>query len=505
MFVQPGGMTAVAALARISSTICAEAAAWPREVACRRMKSCRPKGPKIGLALLLGGALWLGAAPAFAASASCEAPVSPPLHVDQVKGVRTKWLSFSPDERNSIEPDLAHLTLRQWMDDLHQAGVNLAEINLEPTRLLADRPAVPDADLMHAATGFYTPASQIDAAWRQQVAGFVNDIVPHHSYTPAQRNAVLLDFLRRLEDLRRRGEIDGSIRFLMHQRLWFPHDVSAENRELRAAQFSNDMASFINLAEQNCLGHWLAGIRLGEHNNNDMNELLPLIVRLARGVNERAGGWLKTHLFVADGGGMGPEYRGINHVLGRDGQPYPFFRDIAEETGAFTFGYKFEFLLRTDHGIRGHMMVTQCGPQRYCNPDSVSDWEEYLGKILGFDELVSFLGANRARYPLHANVVFVGDITDAAVNLVYPANNGALEDRPSMTAVRQLFIKAGPMATSGKIFMNGFNTEANMRLQNYREGKQVVDIGRAFYFVDSNGEARFLPQSYRIWKDWPQP
>jgi hypothetical protein len=151
------------------------------------------------------------------------------------------------------------------------------------------------------------------------------------------------------------------------------------------------------------------------------------------------------------------------------------------------------------------MKATQCEPHRYCNPDSVSDWEEYLGKILGFDDLVSFLKANRGRYPRDANVVFVGEIADAAVSLVRLGNNGALEDRASMSALRHLFIKAGPMATSGKIFMNAFNTDANMRLQNYPEGKQVVDIGRAFYFVENNGEARLLPQSYRIWKDWPQP
>jgi hypothetical protein len=74
-----------------------------------------------------------------------------------------------------------------------------------------------------------------------------------------------------------------------------------------------------------------------------------------------------------------------------------------------------------------------------------------------------------------------------------------------MTALRHLFIKAGPIATSGKVFMNAFNTEANMRLQNYYEGKPMIDIGRALYFVDKDGKAQLLPQSYRVWKDWPQP
>jgi hypothetical protein len=472
------------------------------------MKSCRPKGPKIGLALLLAAALWLGAAPAFAAATACNTPVSPPLPVSQLKGVRTKWLSFSPDKRNSIDPDLAHLSLREWMNDLQRAGVNLAEINLEPVRKLASRSALSDQQLHEVEDAIFTPRGARTSAQNSLMEWFEHSVAPHWEYTVSQRDEILLDFLRRLEKLRQKGEIAGSVRFIIHQRLWFSpgeQPTLVEDRRQRVAQFAGDMAGFIRLADAHCLGGWIAGIRLGEHNNNDMNELLPLIVSLARGVNERTGGWLKTHLFVADGGGMGAEYRGINHVLDRDRRPYPFFRDIAEETGDFTFGYKFERLLRSEHGIRGHMRIQQCGPQRFCNVHSVRDWEEYLGKILGFDDLVSFLEANRARYPRDANVVFVGDITDAAVNLVRLGNNGALEDRAAMTALRHLFITAGPMATSGKIFMNGFNTDANMRLQNYREGKPVVDIGRAFYFVDNNGEARLLPQSYRIWKDWPQP
>ncbi len=472
------------------------------------MKSCRPKGPKIGLALLLGAVLWLGAAPAFAAATACNAPVSPPLRVSQIKGVRTKWLSFAPDKRNSIEPDLAHLSLRRWMDDLHRVGVNLAEINLEPRRKLARRSALSDRQLHEVEDAISTLRGARTPAQKSLMERFEDSIAPHWEYTVSQRDEILLDFLRHLQALRARGAIAGSPRFIIHQRLWFSPGSSRRkrrNRRVRADEFADDMAGFIRLADAHCLGGWIAGIRLGEHNNNDMNEFLPLVVRLARGVNEGTGGWLKTHLFVADGGGMGAEYRGINHVLGRNGQPYPFFRDIAQETGAFTFGYKFERLLRSDHGIRGYMMIQHCGPQRFCNVHSVRDWEKYLGKILGFDDLVSFLKANRARYPRDANVVFVGDITDAAVNLVRLGNNGTLEDRAPMTALRHLFIKAGPMATSGKIFMNGFNTDANIRRQNYREGKLVVDIGRAFYFVGNNGEARFLPQSYRIWKDWPQP
>ena len=447
------------------------------------------------------------AIPANAAAApACSGRTLPPLAIAKVRGVRTKWLSFAPDRRNTIEPDLAHLTLKEWMKDLEAIGVNLAEINLEPVRKLASRPSLSDRQLRETLDAIYTPGSARSAAQRQLVSVFENEIAPHWEYTAQQRDDVQLDFLRRLAALRARGEISGTPRFIIHQRLWFRPGRGwrkRRNRRVRAEEFADDMAGLIRLADARCLGGWIAGIRLGEHSNNDMNELLPLIVRLAREINARTNGWLKTHLFVVDGGGWGAEYRGINHVVGANGKPYPFFRDIAAETGEFAFGYKFMQFHRTAKGIRGHMKIARCGPRRYCDLHSVADWKEYLGKILGFDGLVAYLKANLRRYPMDAHVIFVGDISDAVTTMVRVGKNGALVDRASMTALRHLFTEAGPVATSGKIFMNGYNTNANMRPENYRVGGRA-DIGRALYFVSNSGKARLLPQTLRIWKDWPR-
>ena len=470
------------------------------------MEFPRRKRPAAGFGYFILCALLFGAAPAFAAAKACNAPVSPPLAVAQLKGVRTKWLSVAPDRRNSIEPDLAHLPLLAWMKDLERVGVNLAEINLEPARRLARRPALSPAQLKETLAAIYTPRGARSPAQRERVSAFENEIAPHWQYTAEERDAVQLDFLRRVNALYRKGEILGTPRFIIHQRLWFrPGDsIRLErNRARRTVEFARDMAGLITLADQHCLGGWIAGIRLGENSNNDMNELPPLIVNLARAVNARTGGWLKTHLFVVNGGGWGAEYRGIDRVRGSDGKPYPFFRDIAAETGAFTFGYKFMQFHRTAPGIMGHMRIAHCARQRFCNPDSVADWREYLGRILGFDDLIAYLKANRRSYPAFANVVFVGDISDAATELVRAEADGPLEDRPAMTALRNLFAAAGPVATSGKIFMNGFNTEANLRPLNYRDGGRV-DVGRALYFVGKSGRARLLPQSLRLWKDWPR-
>lgn len=449
------------------------------------------------------------AAPQVTAAPACTAPVGPPLAADKIKGIRTKWLSLRPDARNSIEPDLAHLPLNVWMKDLEAVGVNLAEINLEPQRKLAPRPHLSPEALKQTLDAIYTPQNRRSAEQSERVLAFENDIAPHWDYTRQQRDDIQLDFLRRLEALRRKGEIAGTARFIIHQRLWFrqgdrPRQVFM--RQQRTQELAQDMATFIRRADAECLGHWIAGIRLGENSNTDMNELLPVIVNIARAVNAQTGGWLKSHLYVANGGGWGANYRGIAHVVGPDGRPFPFFPAIAAETGAFTFGYKFMQFHRTAPGIKGHMAIATCAPSRYCNVGSVVDWREYLGRILGFDELVSYLKANRREYPADANVVFVGAADDAVTEMMQLGPGSRLSDGPAMAALRRLFIDAGQVATSGKLFMNGYNTAANWRRPvEFSGGGGPVDVGRALYFVDDAGKARLLPESYRTWKDWPRP
>jgi hypothetical protein len=232
-----------------------------------------------------------------------------------------------------------------------------------------------------------------------------------------------------------------------------------------------------------------------------MNELLPLIVELAADINARTNGWLRTHLFVVNGGGMGAQYNGIGRVVGADGQPYPFFARIAAETGGFAFAYKWmQFPDRVASGIQGHFRASYCGPGHGCDPNSVADWETYLGQTLGFNELIPFITANHQQYPADANVVFVGDSSDAVTQMVMVAPDGRLIDRPSLSAVRALFDKGGRPAFGGKIFMNGYATPNTMP-PNWTGGSP--DIGRDLYFVDDSGVAHLLPQSERIWARWP--
>lgn len=441
---------------------------------------------------------------AAAPKPACNERPAPLLAFDDVRGVRTKWRSLARDERNTIEPDMAGLPLKAWMANLEAVGINLAEINLDPVNKLATQPSLSDRDLMQGVGAVYTPDAERTDTQRARLYELQRDIIPQKGYTAAQRDQVQLDFLRRLEDLRRRGEITGSVRFLVHQRLWFRpvRNWKTEQKEHEhATEFIDDMASFIRQAESNCLGHWLAGVRLGEHSNNNMNELLPLLVELARGINDRTGGWLKGRLFLANGGGWGAEYNGINQVVGADGRPYQFLALMAAEAGGFAFGYKWmQFHDGLGADITSHIADAECAPGRGCDPNSVADWETYLGRILGFNDLVAYIKAHRAQYPRHANVVFLGDSSDAATGLTRVGNDGRMVDGPALIALRRLFAKAGPSGFRGRVFMNGYSTAETMR---HLGVGGSVDIGRALYYGDGSSKARLLLESRQIWQRWP--
>lgn len=461
-------------------------------------------------AILVMAAVFLGVpgVQRAAVASSCEVAAPPPLAFDRANGIRTKWLTLTPDARNTIQPDTEGLSLKQWMANLEVVGINLAELNLEAQWKLATRPVVSDSELLKASDALSTPPAERTDNDKSRIAAFVEDISPRWKYTAAQRNEVELDFLRRLEALRRHGDIAGSVRFMIHQRLWFPSDGdggSEAKREAHAAQFAEDMASFVRLAERNCLGHWIAGVRLGEHSNNDMSELLPLIIDLAGRINAGSNGWLKTRVFLVNGGGWGAEYKGINRVVGPDGQPYPFFARIAAETGGFAFAYKWmQFHDQVAPGIRGHMAASYCAPGRLCDSSVVEDWDTFLGNTLGFNDLLAYIAANRRRYPAAANVVFVGDASDAVTQMVDVTSDGRLTEGPPLISVRRLFTKGGRAGFSGKIFMNGYPTVKVMTRRQARLGG-LTDIGRELYFVDAAGKSHLLPQSERIWADWPAP
>ena len=99
------------------------------------------------------------------AAAACATPDGPPIAVDKISGIRTKWLSYARDRRNSIQPDFAHLPLKDWVRNLEAVGVNIAEINLEPQRKLARAPRLSPEALKETIDAIYTPENVAQDNW----------------------------------------------------------------------------------------------------------------------------------------------------------------------------------------------------------------------------------------------------------------------------------------------------------------------------------------------------
>ena len=429
-----------------------------------------------------------------ACAATCQSEAQPTVQADQLAGVKTKWrFSRGNEARQSIEPDLEGLSPAQWMTALESEGVNLAELNVEPRELLSETSAAPDAEVKAYLKDYALSRKDRTPDQDAAVERFGQDVVAREDYTPAQRGEVLIDFLSKMQEAKEAGSIKGSVRFILHQRIWFrPGDKPrrVRMRERRIIAFATDMAEVINLAREKCLDHWIAGIRVGENGNPDMSSYLPVLPRLAKGVNDRTDGWLRKHFFLANGGGMGAEYAGISDVASS------FFEQISKESGGFAFGYKLmQHRSRELRYIPDIMATSQCASNRQCDINSSGDWSYYIGQSLGFNELTATIRKYHASYPTVANVVFVGDSADAAVQLTDADPKLGIEDRPAFTALKGLWPhEAG---WRGRVFMNGFISRSD--IPPHEDGNP--DSGIALFL--SEDIANPMAGSIRIWKNWP--
>lgn len=440
------------------------------------------------------------------AGAACDFVQVSPLLPDNVRGVRTKWqFTSGNDARHSIQPDLGGLPPLQWMKALESAGANLAELNLDPRGKLASSDAASQSQIDSYVAALAEPRASWNPSQEQLAGLFENELIPNYAYTVQFRDNVLLAFLMRLENLKKAGAISGSLKFILHQRQWFRPGKSARAqalRNVRVNEFAADMAEFIELARQNCVDHWIAGIRLGENFNQGMSLYLPILVDIARQVNQKTGGWLKTRLFVANGGGMGAQFDDIDQVTSVSGKPFNFFDLIAQETGSFAFGYKWmQFTGRDQRFIRRIMANSDCSSGKRCDAQSVADWQFYLDHSLGLGDLKKFIDANRASDSRHANVVFAGDSSDS-LTLMISKSGGKLTAKPELRALYELWPGSGTPGWSGRIFMNGF-TEADTSPQ-LQDGLKT-DIGMSLYFVDPAGKLSPLRESMAFWNSWPEP
>jgi len=415
---------------------------------------------------------------------------------DDIRGVRTKWQFVAGDDvRHSIEPDRFGLSLRDWIVALEGADVNAADLNLEPSSKLRQNPQISDDEVKSYITAVESAPKNSARNSADVVSRFKTTIVPQHQYTSSQRDEILLSFLSQVDQLKASGSIKGSIRFFLHQRLWFRPGAAADRvalRSQRVEEFSRDMANFINKARDRHLDQWIAGIRLGENDNNQMDEFLPVLLGVAHEVNSITSGWLKANAFIANGGGMGADFTGI------EAADPEFFAKIAVDTGSFAFGYKWMEREGDNSQIKSIMGTSACANGRQCDVHSASDWQYYLGRI-GFDDLVSFIDKNHVRYPDHANVVFIGDSSDSVTLMVQNAERGDLQDGAPLKALRALWPK-DRSGWRGKMFMNGF---INSQVLESATNSRTADVGRALFFAGSGTRPTALSNTFRIWRQWP--
>ncbi len=473
--------------------------------------------------------------------------------------------------RYSISPDMSGLALANWMKDLESLGVNTGILNLDPARLLTGTPVIsdgngpvfPGGDWQSYLTDIDLPPADITKKMQKLINGTADDgyadgirnRIANYAYTPQERDESHIQFLQQLQALKNSGQIAGTVQFVLNQRLWFikkqntdapPTYYNDSERAELEAQFAADMAGMINAAKAQGLDSWITGIRLEEHANTDMNQVLPIFVDLATLVNNQTGGWLQSHRMIGNGGGWGADFKGVNSVTcpaAADpknaaydntyqftcaaGSSFDFFGLMSKQTAGFAFGYKFMefnnvyYYNQAENFINGVMAVYCKKFLDGCDPHAVTsdNWKAFLSDDvngLGFSDLVSLIQKNTANYPAYANVVFVGDSTDSLFEILDSSPNKApcaSTSEPScmMTALSQLFSEAAsqnPGAWEGKLMVDGHDNPTN--LAKYSAG-DVTDDGRNLRFVDFD-DIQFTPASptntlqtstYGYWQCWP--
>jgi hypothetical protein len=215
-------------------------------------------------------------------------------------------------------------------------------------------------------------------------------------FTHEQRNLVLLDFLKKV------AATETDIKFNIHQELWFEKASSTLTEN-----FISEMSRFINLCIFSGVDDLIKGIRLGENNQFNQEEILKFALRVSAEINKRTGNWLQKKEFWMGGGGSGGAFfKGI----ATSSQSEEFFKKMSEEVGAFAFTYKHHQQII----LNGMDCQMGCLMEKLdFDRNNYEDVRAFIEEELGFRELINFIKASRDDFPLHANVVFIGDGNDA--------------------------------------------------------------------------------------------
>lgn len=370
------------------------------------------------------------------------------LDPDEFHGPRTKWVLYEEGTdgatRASIAPTMRGLSMDVWCGSLEALGANAATFNLEARGNL-----LPSGEPIHA-----------------DPFALTEEQVHDYEFTPEQRNEVLLAWLNEIQTAYEAGLISGNIKFHIHQRLYPNKNATKED------QFVTDFSDFINAAKVANLDHWIAGIRLGENGVavNSINYILTLAKQWAVQINENTDDWLKTHGLEMSGSKLGLYFDNIHN---RPNSP-TFFEEISQQTGYFAFCYKH---------FNGGGFASLFEEKGYDLEDT-NDWETFIYNDAGFLDLLTFINTFKEQYPMHANVIFIGDSSDTMRKLT----------SARYTTLTKIFSAAG-VGFSGIIGMSGYT---------WGFENDIGDIYNSMHIVNPTGSTpQIQPLSKKRWEYWP--
>lgn len=201
-----------------------------------------------------------------------------------------------------------------------------------------------------------------------------------------------------------------------------------------ANEFINDMSRLINRARSLRIDTTLQGVMPIETNVNSSGAVRERALYIARGINARTGGWLRTHTFMMPGAAMGSYFKGINQ--GGAG----WLTAMRSQTGHFAFIYK-----HMESQPIQHNNLARLNPQwqrnvGYQARTTVGQQITFLRNTMGLADLEAYVRGNRARFPNHTHVVFWGDQGDGV------AGTNELDNEPqwnynTQRALHRLLVK----------------------------------------------------------------
>jgi hypothetical protein len=432
----------------------------------------------------------------------------PPLDLSQLRGLNSRFKSYPASNlpayttdsgtRATIQPDLCGMKPVDWLLTIQQGIVpaplpapNALTLNLDPSHRLAQ------PDLSITATTWNRYKKSIFGFTNFSFLKRVQERIDLMGYTVAQRNDLLVKFLMQLEAGIAKGSLTSRTPFFVHQRNYI--DAQSDQDE-----FVADMATFIRKVARNKnadLINWIAGIRLGEHNQTDMVYFQNALIYIATEINARTNDWLKGRAFIANGGSLGMLYTGWNSAAATT----DFYNKIKAQTASFALGYKFmeagksldEIMEKNDDGS-----PRDCGGHA-CVATSEVDWKYYIRTVRGLDDF--FSEANASAFPLHSSMIFVGDSGDATKTLV------SGHDSTMMATVRYSAINGILEAHgfAGKLFMMPFSA-----IIDYDPGENT-DAGKFYSYTVGTAKSSNIwdwtptalattqASTSKVWNYWP--